>query len=170
MATTGVTCPGSTDGSITLKSAPNFEYGIDFGNTGWQTSPTFSNLPPGTYTLYVRDMDDPLSAEVTTTATVAEPLAISVGLQIISRPASLGSFGILGVTLSNGWPPYILDAGYYGRTDWDVSFRLPISNGPSYIVKYRDSRGCQGYFMTREIDPQSPLAFLVCLFLLTILV
>jgi hypothetical protein len=58
---TNITVPGADDGTITVLNADggsgSYEFNLDGIN--WQSDSTFTNLAPGTYTVYLRDSSVP---------------------------------------------------------------------------------------------------------------
>jgi len=61
VSSTNISCNGADDGSITVSSASgglgNYEYRLNSGN--WQTSGDFSGLPAASYSVQIRDADNP---------------------------------------------------------------------------------------------------------------
>ena len=80
VASTNISCFGSTDGSITISSPSGghgtYEFSINGGGS-WQSSGTFTNLAPGTYNVQIRD------------AAYPGCYRILDGMLLISQPAVL---------------------------------------------------------------------------------
>lgn len=72
---TNVTCYNGHDGNITfsnLTGATNYQYSID-GGISWQASPSFTGLATQSYTLVVRDADNPVNTNTLATIQITQP-------------------------------------------------------------------------------------------------
>jgi hypothetical protein len=100
---TNLDCPGTSDGSITAGATGGTQpYSFHWSNNG--TSPSISNLNPGTYTLTVTDGNNCTS---TTSAQVSSPSPIVITMvQKTDVPCANGNTGAISVTVAGGQPPY----------------------------------------------------------------
>jgi hypothetical protein len=142
VTSTGISCFGSTDGTITVSSPAGghgtFEFSINGGGS-WQPSGTFINLAPGTYNIQIRDAAYPACYRILD------------GMLLISQPAVLramisstmvtcfgaddGTISITGATGGSGSYEYSTDAG----GTWQLA-NLFTGLGPgSYDVRIRDA-------------------------------
>ena len=142
VTSTGISCFGSTDGSITVSSPTGghgtYEYSINAGGS-WQLASTFNNLAPGTYNVQIRD------------AAYPGCYRILDGMLLISQPAVLramisstmvtcfgaddGTITITGATGGSGSYEYSTDAG----GSWQLA-NIFTGLGPgSYDVRIRDA-------------------------------
>jgi len=139
-----LTCFQSNDGSIEFLNSiggdGNYQYSID-GGTSYQTSPSFTNLPSGTYNLQLIDGN---SCLLSTTEIITEPTALSWVIST-TDPSCYGS--------SDGWINVIPNGGTHlsGYTyNWTPS-TIAASNSPiaqnlpsgNYQLNVVDDNGCQ---------------------------
>ncbi|MGE0636859.1 MAG: HYR domain-containing protein, partial [Bacteroidia bacterium] len=136
--TTPVSCYGEGDGEIELTAtggnAP-YEYSFNGGIT-YQSSGTFGDLAPGTYTVLVRDDN---GCEVAAIVVVTQPDALTLGMTA-SSPASCegdddGSFT---VTAEGGTEPYTYTLD--GNSNSTGVFS-GVTSG-THVVTVTDESGC----------------------------
>jgi hypothetical protein len=142
-------CDGLADGSITaLPSGGTAPYTYEWSNG--ETTQTISNLPAGTYSVTVTDINE---CEVTGEATVEE----FPGLQLIPIATSPNCFGEMtgaaAVIVSGGTPPftYLWDNG---ATTPEL---LDIPAG-TYTVTVTDAVGCTGTEIVGIAQPELLIA------------
>lgn len=154
---TNVTCNGNNDGTITLNASGGttpYQYSIDNG-VNYQSSNSFTNLSPNTYTLKITDANSCVSS--TQNSTVTEPNAISFTTTPINVKCFGGNTGSIVVTASGGTGTlqYSKDNG----TTWQSSnsFLNLIAN--SYDIKVKDANNCITASQTITITQPQVLAF-----------
>ncbi len=144
--TQGISCHNESDAIITVSAnggtAP-YEYSLDGVN--FQASNVFNDLPPGNYSIVVKDATGATSS--TPTIVVANPPALvltasAFGFQI----TAMGSGG-------TGTLQYSLDGGTFQTSN---VFNAP-SNG-SYTITVRDANGCT---LEMQVTVSVPDAILV---------
>ena len=131
-------CYGSSDGEIHLSEVsggigkPSFSIN---GNT-YQSSPDFTGLRAGTYTIYVKDI---ASCIVTGSAVIGRPSDISTAIAITNASCNGSNNGVILATASGGTPGYVysLSGG-----SWQSSGRFETGAG-SYQVMVMDNNGCR---------------------------
>ena len=143
---TDVSCNGESSGSLTITAAGGtapYSYSIDGTNFG--SSSTFDNLAAGSYTLSVEDAN---GCTTTSTATIAEPTALTLTVQAI-QPLCNGGTGSAVATASGGTAPYEYSIG-------GVVFQNAEINGMnagSYTVLVTDANGCTAMADVDIVDP-----------------
>jgi len=129
-------CNGSNDGSIALLVSGGtspLQYSVDNG-ASYQTSNTFSNLPPGVYTVTVIDAN---SCTAASSGTLTEPAEILLSTSSTSTLCSGSSDGIAQVYVLGGIDPYFYNWSSGATTD-DAS----NLNAGTYTVTVTDNNGC----------------------------
>ncbi len=103
---TNVDCFGANNGSINFTNPQGgsgaYEYMLELiGTTArpWQTSPEFTDLAPGEYTLIIRDQNDPVHTTVVGTVTITEPAQLYAEIQPVMIGCDGGSMG--SITFAN---------------------------------------------------------------------
>ena len=113
VASTNITCNGSTDGTITITSPTGgngtYEYTIN-GGTNWQSSGSFTGLSAGTYNVKIRDAAH-TSCIITLNGalTITEPAVISATLSstdVTCFGANDGTITLSSVTGGSGTYQY----------------------------------------------------------------
>lgn len=134
---TNVSCNGFDNGSVTATStggtAP-YMYSLD--GIVYQSSPTFSDLSAGMYTLYTKDSNGCIQS---TTFTITQPSPIIFTSTGSTNASCGGSNGGILVTTSGGVAPiqYQLNSGAFQSSG---SFSGLAAGG--YMVTARDANGC----------------------------
>ncbi|RMH01364.1 MAG: hypothetical protein D6706_01920 [Chloroflexi bacterium] len=103
-----VLCNGDSTGSITIFASGGtgtLSYSIDGGNT-YQSSNSFTNLPAGSYNVYVRDASGCEKAYGFNPVLITEPLPLTVSGTSVAA-SCVGVFnGVINATANGGTPPY----------------------------------------------------------------
>ncbi|RNC87163.1 MAG: tandem-95 repeat protein [Winogradskyella sp.] len=140
-------------------TGPEFEYNSEQINGGaFQSSPTFSNLGPGTYTFGIRNTATGCENAPSNTSITLETLSAS-----ISSTNDIDCFGntngSIDLDVTGGFPPYTYswtrDGNPIPQTTQDLS-NLPAGD---YNVEISDSSGCLFTFVSAIII-NSPTAAL----------
>jgi len=131
-------CFGDVTGSITVSATggtPGYEYSRN-GST-FQTSPTFTGLTAGAYTITVRDSR---GCTATVNATLTQPIQLTASLTSQTNILCFGqTTGAITVGATGGTAPY-----EYSRngTDFVASNLFTGLAAGTYTITIRDSRGC----------------------------
>ncbi|MEX0273004.1 MAG: hypothetical protein AB3N16_01350, partial [Flavobacteriaceae bacterium] len=154
---TGVSCNGSTDGSVSINAtggAPPYSYAIDSGN--YQTSNEFTGLAPGNYTVRVRDANN---CTFDVAGTIVEPSPISVSTDELKNASSSGGTdGSISVTISGGTLPYGITwsgPGNFTSNNEDIS---GLAAG-QYTLQIRDaahSTDASGCYYVKNFTVSEP--------------
>lgn len=113
-------------------TTPGAEYSIDAGVT-WQSSPTFADLPVGTYFIKVKTGIGCISS--TKTVTLSYPIS-TIWPAYTSTNISCGQGG--SITITTVGSAYSFDGGATWTTN-PVATNLPVG---SYNIRIRDVNGC----------------------------
>ncbi len=142
---TDPTCNGASNGSLSVNASGGtgaLLYSINNG-AGFQPSPSFNNLPAGTYQVVVKDANACQTAAIA--VTLAQPAASTATLSGAGaiRPGQSAS---LTVTLAGGTPPYTVTLNNGGGTQTGAS-PLQFSLSPAVTTTYAissavDNNGC----------------------------
>jgi hypothetical protein len=132
-----VTCFGNNNGSFVASGqfgAPSYSYALF--NGPWQTSPNFSGLLAGNYTL---DIKDAKGCTNSTTLTIAQPNGISVSSILVTNASCGNSTGAITSTATGGIAPlqYKLDNGSYQAAG---TFTNLLAGTHTLVVK--DANAC----------------------------
>ncbi|MBK7213576.1 MAG: PKD domain-containing protein, partial [Bacteroidales bacterium] len=154
--TQNIGCFGATTGGISISNptggSGSYEYSIDGIN--WSSSGTFANLPPGTYTVLIRDAND-ISCQINLgTSVINQPAApLSATASIIPESCPSSSDGAIDLTISGGTAPYTILWNTLAVTE-DIS-GLP---GGTYSVSIDDANGCNYFnsFLVNTIPDITP--------------
>ena len=129
---------------------PPFEYSIDMGIT-WQSSGTFSNLPPGIFVVSVRDANGCTVAHATSVVGSTTPVVTSYN--ITNALCSNTVTGAADIIITGGIAPieYSIDGGATFSTAGSFS---PLAAG-TYNVVVKDDEGCSttSSFIITEPSP-----------------
>jgi len=131
-------CYASSDGEIHLSEVsggigkPSFS----INGSNYQSSPDFTGLRAGTYTVYVKDI---ASCIVTGSAVISRPTDISTSVSITNATCNGSNNGIILANATGGTPSY-----YYSLSggSWQSSGRFETGAG-SYQVMVMDNNGCR---------------------------
>ncbi|MCB9231226.1 MAG: SprB repeat-containing protein [Bacteroidia bacterium] len=143
VATTGVTCAGYTNGTITITAAggtPPYKYSINDGAT-YSTSNVFYNLAPSSgYRIRVKDAKLCVSDWIG--ATVSSLTPVLTNFQKTPVSCKGGSDGTITVSASGG------NHGYEYSIDGGANYQAsPLFTGlaaGTYVATARDLKGCPG--------------------------
>ena len=133
-----VTCNNADDGSITITASGGagvMTYSVDNGST-YQSSGTFINLPPGSYTIVVLDSS---GCSVTgSTYVITEPAAIVLSTSSIDENCGSAD-GEVSVATSGGTGPLTV---LWDDPSNSTNNSVTGLSGNTYIVIVTDSNGC----------------------------
>jgi gliding motility-associated-like protein len=170
VASTNVSCLGSTDGSIIISSPTGGSGGYQFtvnGGTSWSSLTSFTNLSTGNYNVEMRDSANPgcvvdLDGNSSSTA-ITQPAALSASVavtNVTSPGANDGSITISSPSGGYGTYQYSIDGGI----TWQYSGSFTgLANG-SYHVVMRDaahtscSVSLDGAVGSTTVNQPSPLS------------
>jgi len=123
-----------------------YEYSID--GTNWQTSPTFTGLSAGTYTITVRDAN---GCTATQDVTITEPPVLAFTFTVTNALCH-GSQGSITFQASGGVGGY--EYGVDGTYGSNPVVSLPAG---TYTLTVRDANGCVTAAQTATITQPAPL-------------
>ena len=129
------TCIGLNDGQLEVVAsggiAGNYEYSIDGGGT-WVASPLFTGLSDGSYSIWVRDLDNVLCVyQGMPLVEIAEPDALSLSLLVKSNVTCNNSQdGSVSLLASGNRINY--DYSINGGTTWQSSNTFTIPAAGTY--------------------------------------
>jgi gliding motility-associated-like protein len=151
------TCTGS-DGSIVADvTGGEGPFTFSINGTAYQSSPTFTDLPAGFYTVYAKDARGCTGTTTVTIASTGGPVAT-----LTSTAATCGnSNGSLMVTASGGLAPYQYSIN--GNTYQSSNTFTALAAG-NYGVWVKDAGGCitaKNILVANTPGPQAPTASLV---------
>ncbi len=134
---TNVLCNGGSTGSATLTAGGGttpYQYALGSGTFG--SSNVFSGLAAGTYTLNVKDANN---CTASTTVTITQPAALTVGASQTNVLCNGGATGSATLTAGGGTTPYqyALGSGAYGTNN--------VFNGlaaGTYTLNVKDANNC----------------------------
>ncbi|MFN8810691.1 MAG: SprB repeat-containing protein, partial [Cyclobacteriaceae bacterium] len=138
-------CSGGL-GTIIVSGASSSVVGAlaySVNGTDFQSSPTFTNKPAGSYTVYVRDANSCIVTQPSQ-VTIAAPPAIGIVNAIVNTSCFAGNDGRITVTATNGVSPLEYR---YTRNSTTVAyqtsnvFNTGIVAG-TYTIEVRDASGC----------------------------
>ena len=158
---TNVSCFGGNDGSVLVSASGGtapYTYSID--GSPFQTSNSFPDLTPATYTLDILDSNDCTSQ---TTATIIEPNEIQVSLNNLTDvTTSGGTNGAIDISIGGGTSPYTIiwsGPGTFSANTEDINGLI----AGTYTLQIRDTNhstdasGCY-YIQNFIVDEPGPLA------------
>lgn len=138
VSTTGPTCVGDNDGSVTVNASDaatrNYQYSIN-GVTG-QSSPTFTDLVAGNYTIWVQDQDGCVASM---NFQIQTPTPITIIPTLTHVQCNGDQNGSIQVAATGGEGPYTysFQGGGFGTGN---SFTLLAAG--TYNVAVKDAKGC----------------------------
>jgi hypothetical protein len=113
----------------------SYYYSID-GGTTYSANNTFSNLPAGTYTIFVKDSYDCISPAISATVEAASPLLITASNTSILCNGGTASLAINPI---GGQGPYLYAINNDAYTFSNIYSSLIAG---TYIIKVKDALGC----------------------------
>jgi hypothetical protein len=142
VARTNITCNGANNGTITI-SSPTGGYGLmKFtirGNTQVASSGSFTDLPPDTYDVRMRDPSQPACKTIlNSTLTISEPAALAATLtysNVTCHGAANGTISFTGAAGGSGTYEYTINGG----TLWVGSGIFTNLSPGNYTVMLRDA-------------------------------
>lgn len=148
VAKQNVNCNGSNNGSITITATStdvtNFEYSID-GGINWYSANSFTNLPPSSYSISVRDRDDVVNTKNynLNPVVISEPAVLTVSISSTDADCFGDSNGSITVSAGGG-------SGTYGYSSdngstWQASNVFTGLAAGNYDIVLRDANAtsCQ---------------------------
>jgi len=145
-SSTGETCNGESDGTITLSGtgAVSYEYSINNGGS-WQSSGSFTGLAPGTYPCQARDADYPECESTVTNVVIGGGTSIVAMTTITDESCEAAGDGSIAVNTS-GTSIAAADLEYEISSNpgvWQTSVTYGYTFGSlpdgTYTVTVRDS-------------------------------
>lgn len=139
--TTSASC-GVSNGTINVTNVtggtPPYEYSLD--NITWQSSPTFSSLAAGTYTVYIRDANNICNSSYSVTVGLIGNLSAVTSFTATSCAGV--SNGTITITSTNGLAPYqfSLDGGAFVPGALPFTFTNLAAGNHTVVV--RDVNNC----------------------------
>lgn len=150
-----ITCFGGRNGSIQVQNATggsgSYQYSIDGVN--FQSSPSFSGLSKGTYTILVRDQ--PYSCQSSFTVTLTEPTQLTLTADLVQDVSCFnGQDGAIRILAAGGTAPYAYAInGKLGSSAHQFE-NLPAGD---HVMVVTDSKGCVATGIVTVKQP-APLA------------
>jgi hypothetical protein len=134
MIPTMISCNGANDGSLNCQvSGGTSPYSYALNGGAVTSSPVFTNLPAGAYTLTAIDAN---GCQQNFTSTITEPTALTL---TASTTVSNGNDGTIALSASGGNSPYTYSMD--GQTFYSGSFFASLAIG-SYTCYVKDNNGC----------------------------
>lgn len=156
---TAITCPGANDGSITIEASGGVApYGYSIDGVTFQSENIFTNLPPGTYTITIRDSNGPGTTGSIGPIVITEPVIPPVEVTIVENDITI----IVG---SGGVTPYQYSID--GGDTYTSTNTFTDLNDGAYFILVLDGNGCQVIYrvvlidITATHDPVESLAFTI---------
>jgi gliding motility-associated-like protein len=153
-----VTCNGFNNGSAMASFAGGFTAPITYSWSNTQLGPNATNLAPGTYTVYLTDVN---GCKSNTTVTITQPAVLNFavnGSSVLCNNGSSGSATVSAITGGN--PGYIFLWTPGGST---LSTAAGLSAGV-YSVTVTDTKGCN---LTKTVTITQPTSVTVVSFTTT---
>jgi PKD repeat protein len=152
VAKTDITCLGVNDGSITITSPAGgygtYQFSIDGGLT-WDDSDSFTDLPPGTYDVRMRDASYPLCrALIYPNLVIGEPALLTltspgdIVLGCFGNMSGTGTFFVSGGTLPYSFTVESNSTGGVFAAPGFNSLTFYAAGAGSITVRVTDSKGC----------------------------
>ena len=143
MQTTGETCPGNNDGSISIETVESLNYTATISGNGlnqsqsFSTAATFTNLSSGTYEVCIT-VDGQPDYEICFTLVIQEPEALSVSSKVDSIDSKVT------LNLQGGGTYTIeLNGNIYRTTESEITLPLTQANNS---LSVRTDKDCQGTY------------------------
>ena len=145
-----VRCRNGSDGKITASASGGlgpYVYSINSGP--FQSSPVFSNLGPGTYSIQVRDAKNCL--KTASTVTLSNPAGITSNLTILKNVSCYGGNDAKAkLTVSGGGSPY----NYLWKNGVTMDSNTVLTAGSQYVLVL-DSKNCKDSVSFTITQPDS---------------
>ena len=157
-ATTGLTCSYSSDGVIRVNVPTGGvgPYQVKIDNGTYQTTlsaRTYTGLSGGAHTIYAIDDN---GCEVSTSATVSTPSAVTLSVGITYPTCYTGTTGSATITASGGAGSYQYSKD--GGTTWQLSNTFSSLVSTSYDFRAKDGNGCISTISTQDLSVIVPHA------------
>ena len=150
ISATDATCNGFCDGTISITSAFAVDFSIDNGVT-YQSSPNFTGLCAGTYTVVVRN-----SVGCTESAIIVidEPTIVTqVNIPEDGMTICYDGYGTLSANASGGTPPYL----YVWDTDDTTQFlNVNLTQPTTFTCTVYDLNGCVSNVVSADVLIRPP--------------
>ena len=149
--TPNTVCTGGNNGSITVTEPLNDDYEYSIDGVNFQSSPEFTNVAEGTYTLVVRNGNCTNETEVTVGSLVTRPtVVLSSSTDAICEGESLilsAEGSSTGNSISYSWSG---PNGYTSTNDYNIISNASTENAGEYQLTVHNSEtGCD---MTASIN------------------
>ncbi|WP_372935527.1 T9SS type B sorting domain-containing protein [Seonamhaeicola sp.] len=158
ISSSDILCYNSNTGEIqfnvTNGNGYSIEYTID-GGTSYSTSPTFSNLDVGVYTVGIKySLNGVECFSTTQDITITQPDAAVTASSGVSQLAGCGPSGEGSVRITNpqgGTPPY--EYSFDNQATWVTTNEADVMPG-TYTLYIRDANGCIYAMPEIILDPE----------------
>lgn len=130
-----VSCYGQHNGIVIVNPiGGRTPYQYKQGSGNYQTSSTFTNLAPGTYTFTVKDS---LGATFNVNASITQPTALRINGTVVNTSTSGANDGTITTVASGGTQPY----GFMWNTS-SIQQNLTGLGAGTYVVTVTDGNNC----------------------------
>jgi large repetitive protein len=138
---TNVTCNGLNNGSITMSTAALNGYNVTYSIDGinFQTSPVFSPLGPGTYTITVKFKKGNRECDYTISVPITQPAVLNGASQLVQQKTCLVNGSIQAINVTGGTTPYQYSIN--GTTYQNSNVFSNLAPG-TYTIIIRDAKLC----------------------------
>ena len=147
-----VSCFGGNDGSITISNpaggSGNYEYSID--GTTWQTGNVFGGLTAGSYTVWMRDADEPAISVTLAVIVINQPDILTATVDWTNETFAGASDGTITVSAPGGGSgvyEYSIDG-----TNWQASGDFAGLASGIYPVYIRDANAVDCFILLQTVD------------------
>ncbi|WP_062045502.1 T9SS type B sorting domain-containing protein [Lentimicrobium saccharophilum] len=151
VTSTNVTCFGGNDGSITISNptggSGNYEYSID--NINWQTTNTFGGLTAGSYTVWMRDADDPANFVTLAVVAITQPAILAATVTWTNETLPGANDGTITVSAPSGGSgayEYSIDG-----VNWQASGLFNGLAPGNYDVYIRDANATDCFILLQTV-------------------
>ncbi len=147
---------GQSDGSITASATGGSGFTYSINNGTYQSSPTFSNLAAGTYTITAKNSNGCLGTKTVTLTATSACATITINANVVTATPCEATTNNGSITLtasgSTGFT-YNNNGGAYQSSNVFSSLAAGI-----YLIGVKDSKGCtQTQSVTVGVTPKGPL-------------